>query len=198
MRRVIDIVVLVAAGSVAVTFAQSRTNRQEPSNRAIIKPIHENIVEFEHAPPPPTLAAMYQDVDALLSVRVESAVARDRLLSTGTRLVTEYQYRVLEVFKPHANISDNVTVLGTTAEKDRGAYIERQRDPAFPTLNGGERYILLLQRGRVDDAWWVLYGPYGAWNIEGNSIRCVRMSPLCASMAGWDASRLVAELRTLR
>ncbi len=198
LRGRAKLIVLLVGVPACALFAYDRLHEQQAPAGPTVKPIHENIIEYEYQTPPGTLREMYQDVDALVGVRVESAAPVDRRLTTGTRLVTDYRCKVLETFKGAGDISDSVVVVGPTAEKDRGAYVERQRDPQFPPLHVGERYILMLHFNRTEGGWWPAYGPYGVWNIEGNVIRCVRMSPLCAQVSRWGAPRLEDELRRLK
>lgn len=169
MKRIISSLLLGCALLIAPIWAISATNGQAA------KPTKEVTTQPDFIGPPPSLNETVLSTDLILRGRVIGGAPRDtpHAGNRGTWIRTGHRVKVLEVFRAPAGTDlegQEITVIQTGGDRDRGNHIERLTTSRFPLLQNGKEYVLFLERADVSD-WGSAYGPDGVFEDANGQVR---------------------------
>ena len=138
---------VVACLAAAIAAATPTTARHQAPQT---KPVKEIPFHIDGTPPPPvSIDELWQHADIVFEGVVEAMHPVDMPVPGRTPAVeivyTAYEFRVTEVFKRNAAISENAKVVRVQRKggiRDRGAFVERHIETGFPLFEKGQRYVI--------------------------------------------------------
>ncbi|CAN5741693.1 hypothetical protein BH18ACI5_BH18ACI5_15250 [soil metagenome] len=140
---------------------------------AVQKPLKEQTTYPSFIAPPATLNETVLSTDLVLLGRVVGSIQRDRPHpgNHGVWIRTGHRVKVLEVFRGPSghDLSDQeITVVQSGGDRDRGGHIERLSAHGFPQLATGKEYVLFLTNSGED--WGPAYGPDAVFERSGDRV----------------------------
>lgn len=116
--------------------------------------------------PPATLSEMIAEAELVVQGRVVGHRPKDNADLGATR--TAHRVEVLEIVRDsplHPVTTDEIEVVRTGGERDRGHYIEKSYQVGFPQFDNGRQYLLFLVWNKALNSWVPAYGPDSAVDL---------------------------------
>ncbi len=161
----------VLAGSVWCVAAESAHGQ---------KPVKEHTSHPDFIAPPSSLNETVLATPLIVRGRILGSGPRDtgQVGNPGTWIRTAHRLQVIETLHspPDAELGDEITVVQTGGERDRGTHVERLNVNRFPLLQPGKEYVLFLEPA-YGDAWGSAYGPDGVFEKVGERVAPLGTSP---------------------
>lgn len=147
------------------------------------KPVKEQTIYTEFIGPPSTLNETVLSTELIVRGRILGNAPMDKthVGNRGTWIRTGHRVRVLEVLRAPAGVEpiNEITVVQTGGDRDRGQHVERLTTHRFPLLHPGKEYVFFLERAE-NGAWGSAYGPDGVFERDGDQVRPLGVSKMAA------------------
>jgi hypothetical protein len=163
------------------------------------KPVVVHTVDYIAAPP--TLAQLWNAVDAVARIRIESSEVR-RFDRTGNpdypRVATVHTARLLEVLKPYASLipGQTVQVVQSAGELDIGSKIVRVNG-GYQPFGKGEEYALFLEWNTGVGEFEVAYGPAATFLLANGTVTSPARNGPALELRGMPVDSFLTLLRSL-
>jgi hypothetical protein len=162
------------------------------------KPIQTSEAVVDYAAPPATLEGFARLASAVIVGEIAGANAATEWENRGQTVFTNYQIKISEVLKPHAQLPVVGTVVAVKrlgGDWDAGNHIVRGIEHGFPPFSIGETYLLFLQWNDSRSTFEIRAGPSGAYRLSNGVVESNGRSVLAANQKGRSVASVLAELR---
>ena len=115
--------------------------------------------------------------------------------------MTMFRVAVLDVLHASGNYGvtpDEITVILTGGDRDRGAYIARTLNEGFPLLELDHEYVLFLTWNAALDDWVPAFGPDSVWDITHGRVESAGHAKVTREYQGGIAVDALQRLRTAK